>query len=110
MPAAGPSGSETPAPGPEVLSPRRLALRVTAALAALLTVLIAAGLTAGLELSRMDDGPEAAWAKSSGHDALWMGRIWVQGEYTQPGQRGDQGPDHRLRRSRAAGWLQRHSL
>jgi len=57
-------------------------LRVGAALAALLTVLIAAALAGGLELSRIDGGPEATWARSSGHDALWMGRIWAQGEYS----------------------------
>src|SRR5215472_9636462 len=82
MPAAGLSSSETPSPGPQKLSPRRIALRVAAAAAALLVVVIAAGLAAGLDLSRTDGGPKAAWAKSSGHDALWMGRIWAQNEYT----------------------------
>jgi hypothetical protein len=57
-------------------------VRVAAGLAALLAVLLAASLSAGVEMSRMDSGPEAAWARSSGHDALWMGRIWAQGEYT----------------------------
>jgi hypothetical protein len=61
---------------------RRIVLRVGAALGAVLAVILAASLLAGLELSRMDSGPEAAWARSSGHDALWMGRIWAQGEYT----------------------------
>ncbi len=82
MPAAGPDGLEAKPPGRPVWSARRIALRVTAGVAALLTVVLAASLAAGLVLSRMDSGPEAAWARSSGHDALWMGRIWAQGEYT----------------------------
>jgi hypothetical protein len=82
MPAAGLDGAQNQPPGPKMRGARRIVLRVTAVLAALLALVLAASLAAGLELSRMDSGPEAAWARSSGHDALWMGRIWAQGEYT----------------------------
>jgi hypothetical protein len=61
---------------------RRIAVRVAAGAAAVLAVLVLASLAAGLELMRLDSGPEAAWARSSGHDALWMGRIWAEGDYT----------------------------
>jgi hypothetical protein len=86
MPAASPDGSPAgpPAQGKRpTRAARRIALRLAAALAALVAVLLAVSLAAGLELARMDSGPEAAWARSSGHDALWMGRIWAQGDYTR---------------------------
>lgn len=83
MPAAGPDGLPAEPPGQKFRTVRRIALRAVAGLAALLTLVVAASLAAGLELSRLDSGPEAAWARPSGHDALWMGRIWAQGEYTK---------------------------
>jgi len=82
MPAAGLDGSQNEQSGPKTRGARRIVLRVAAALAALVALALAVSLAAGLELSRMDSGPEAAWARSSGHDAVWMGRIWAQGEYT----------------------------
>lgn len=61
---------------------RRIALRVAAAAAAALAVLVVTGLAGGLELMRLDGGPAAGWARSSGNDALWMGRLWAEGKYT----------------------------
>jgi hypothetical protein len=65
---------------------RRIALRIAVVATAVLAV------TAGaLELMRLDSGPVAGWARSSGNDALWMGRIWAEGDYTsaQFGQMAD---------------------
>jgi hypothetical protein len=61
---------------------RRIGLRAAAGAAALLAVVVVASLTAGLELMHLDSGAAAAWARSSGNDALWMGRIWAEGDYT----------------------------
>jgi hypothetical protein len=61
----------------------KLAVRAGAALAAVATVAVAASLTAGLSLAHLDRGAAAGWARSSGHDALWMGRIWATGTYTR---------------------------
>ena len=58
-------------------------MRVGAVLAALLAAAATAGLAAGLLLAHLNGGPTAGWARSSGHDALWMGRIWAQGAYTR---------------------------
>lgn len=89
MPAAGPDTSPsqgaTSRPGQDRVG-RRLRLvarRVAAVLAAGLVAIAALGLAAGLDLARMDRGPVAGWARSSGHDALWMGRIWAEGDYTR---------------------------
>lgn len=62
---------------------RRIGLRVAAGAAAVLALLTAACLGTGLALTRLDSGPAAAWARSSGNDALWMGRIWAQGDDTR---------------------------
>jgi hypothetical protein len=61
---------------------RRIGLRVAAGVAALLAVVVMGSLAAGLELMHLDSGPAAGWARSSGNDALWMGRIWAQGDYS----------------------------
>jgi len=54
-----------------------LAVRVAAVLACAAVVVG----TAGLLLQRADGGPTAAWARSTGHDALWMGQAWVDGRH-----------------------------
>jgi hypothetical protein len=75
-----------------VLAGRRLVARcvrparwaaASLAVIALFGVLLA--LAGGLALSRADGGPVAAWAKSTGHDAVWLGRAWARGEYTTAG-------------------------
>src|SRR5215469_6947749 len=62
---------------------RQVSVRAGAVLAALLAAAATAGLAAGLLLAHLNGGPTAGWARSSGHDALWMGRIWAQGAYTR---------------------------
>lgn len=52
-----------------------IAIRVAAVLAVAM-VLVA---TVGFLLQRADGGPVAAWARSTGHDALWMGHAWLDG-------------------------------
>ena len=37
---------------------------------------------AGFLLQRADGGPVAAWARSAGHDALWMGHAWLDGRHS----------------------------
>ncbi len=58
-----------------------LAVRVAAVLACGAVVVG----TAGLLLQRADGGPTAAWARSTGHDALWMGQAWVDGRHSRAG-------------------------
>jgi len=58
---------------------RWIALRAAAALAALLVVILIAGFLIGHQAS----GPTAAWARSTGQDALWMGHAWVDGGHSQ---------------------------
>jgi hypothetical protein len=47
-----------------------------AALLAVCAVLVAA---VGWLLQRVDSGPVASWAKSTGHDAAWLGHAWIDG-------------------------------
>jgi hypothetical protein len=58
---------------------RWIALRAGAALAAILVVVLIAGFLLGSQAS----GPTATWARSTGHDALWMGHAWVDGGHSQ---------------------------
>lgn len=53
-----------------------------ASLAAIALVGVLLALAGGLALSRANGGPVAAWARSTGHDAAWLGRVWATGEYT----------------------------
>ena len=50
-------------------------VRVAAAIAATAIVLLVGGFLIGHQAS----GPTAAWAKSSGQDALWLGHGWLAG-------------------------------
>ena len=50
-------------------------VRVAAAIAATAIVLLVGGFLIGHQAS----GPTAAWAKSSGQDALWLGHGWLSG-------------------------------
>ncbi len=52
-----------------------ITLRAAAVIAA--AVVFAAAV--GFLLQRADGGPAAAWARTTGHDALWMGHAWVDG-------------------------------
>jgi hypothetical protein len=52
-----------------------IGLRVMALLA-IAAILVGA---AGLVLRHANDGPVAAWARSSGHDGLWLGHAWLDG-------------------------------
>jgi hypothetical protein len=54
---------------------RWVLLRVGAALAAIAVVV----LLAGFLLARQADGPSAAWARSTGRDALWVGSASLDG-------------------------------
>ncbi|MFF3668237.1 glycoside hydrolase family 18 protein [Microtetraspora malaysiensis] len=47
--------------------------------AIVLAVLLAAGLIAAAALRLQFTGSPAAWARSTGNDALWMGHAWVDG-------------------------------
>ena len=75
--ASGPRGSGPGGSGPGGAAPggagRWLAVRA----AALLAIIVALATAAGFALQREDSGPAAGWARSSGHDALWMGHAWV---------------------------------
>jgi hypothetical protein len=90
MPALGPDARKpwflVPRPnaaGTVRWRPRRLAARAGAAVAAVAAVAVIGVLASGLLLAHTDDGPAAGWARSTGHDALWMGRIWAEGGYTR---------------------------
>ncbi|MQA95876.1 MAG: hypothetical protein GEV11_14945 [Streptosporangiales bacterium] len=54
--------------------------RVGAAVAAVVLLVVAAGVAVRAQYS----GTPAAWARSTGHDALWMGHAWVDGSNKQP--------------------------
>ena len=58
---------------------RWIAVRVGAVLA-VAAVLFA---TVGVLLQRAGSGPVAAWARSTGHDAVWLGHAWVTGKYSR---------------------------
>jgi hypothetical protein len=47
-----------------------------------LAVLLALGLIAAAALRVEFTGSPAAWARTTGHDALWMGHAWVDGRKT----------------------------
>jgi len=47
-----------------------------AALLAIVLVFVGAG---GFVLQRANSGPAAAWARSTGHDAVWLGHAWLDG-------------------------------
>jgi hypothetical protein len=92
MPALGPAAPKHWFPalrralgGTDRWQPRRLAARAGAVLAAALAVAVLGGLASGLVLAHADSGPVAGWARSSGHDALWMGRVWAEGDYSRAG-------------------------
>ena len=75
--ATGPGAPGPGAPGPRAPGPGGAARWLAARAAALLAVLVVLVAAAGFALQREDSGPAAAWARSSGHDALWMGHAWV---------------------------------
>lgn len=54
--------------------------RVGAALAVLVLLAFAAGVAIRMQYT----GTPQAWARSTGHDALWMGHAWVDGRNRQP--------------------------
>lgn len=90
MPAVGPPAPEPRFPalrralsGTIGWHPGRLAARAGAALASALALTLLAGLGAGLALAHAGSGPAAGWARSSGRDALWMGRVWAEGDYSR---------------------------
>jgi hypothetical protein len=90
MPALGPNASKpwflVPRPkmaGTTRWQPRRLAARAGAAVAAVAAAAVIAVVASGLLLAHIDGGPTAGWARSTGHDALWMGKIWAGGSYTR---------------------------
>lgn len=67
-----------PGPGPGTAGAgavRWFLVRVAAAIAATAIVLLVGGFLIGHQAS----GPTAAWAKSSGQDALWLGHGWLAG-------------------------------
>ncbi len=59
---------------------RRVLLRVILPL--VVTLLVLASLAA-IALRLQFTGTPAAWAKTSGHDALWLGHAWVDGRKTR---------------------------
>ncbi|MEZ0072200.1 hypothetical protein ABH927_001537 [Planotetraspora sp. GP83] len=61
---------------------RRTAKRVIRWTAVALAVPLALGLAAAAALRLQFTGSPAAWAKTTGHDALWMGHAWVDGRRT----------------------------
>ncbi len=73
---AGPGSGSGPRPGAAGAGAVRWFLvRVAAAVAATAIVLLVGGFLLGHQAS----GPAAAWAKSSGQDALWLGHGWLAG-------------------------------
>jgi hypothetical protein len=58
------------------MTTRRRVLRWAGAVLAALVVLVVA---AGVALRLQFTGTPAAWARTTGHDALWMGHMWVDG-------------------------------
>ena len=75
---SGPGSGSGPGPGPGAAGAgavRWFLVRVAAAVAATAIVLFVGGFLIGHQAS----GPAAAWAKSSGQDALWLGHGWLAG-------------------------------
>jgi hypothetical protein len=73
---SGPGSGSGPRPGAAGAGAVRWFLvRVAAAVAATAIVLLVGGFLIGHRAS----GPTAAWAKSSGQDALWLGHGWLAG-------------------------------
>ena len=73
---SGPGSGSGPSPGAAGAGAVRwLLVRVAAAVAATAIVLFVGGFLLGHQAS----GPAAAWAKSSGQDALWLGHGWLAG-------------------------------
>jgi hypothetical protein len=73
---SGPGSGPGPGPGPGAAGAgavRWFLVRVAAAIAATAIVLFVGGFLIGHQAS----GPTAAWAKSSGQDALWLGHGWL---------------------------------
>lgn len=71
-----PSGrAAAPAPRRPAEVVRWFLARVAAAVAAILVAVIAAGFV----LAHQASGPSAAWARSTGHDGLWLGHAWLTG-------------------------------
>jgi hypothetical protein len=61
---------------------RRVARWTATGLAALLALTLILTVGTGWLLMRASNGHAAAWARSRGNDAVWLGRIWAQGDYT----------------------------
>ena len=75
---SGPGSGSGPGPGPGAAGAgavRWFLVRVAAAVAATAIVLFVGGFLIGHQAS----GPAAAWAKSSGQDALWLDHGWLAG-------------------------------
>ncbi len=73
---SGPGSGSGPGPGAAGAGAVRWFLvRVAAAVAATAIVLLVGGFLLGHQAS----GPSAAWAKSGGQDALWLGHGWLAG-------------------------------
>ena len=73
---SGPGSGSGPGPGAAGAGAVRWFLvRVAAAIAAIAIVLLVGGFLIGHQAS----GPTAAWAKSNGQDALWLGHSWLAG-------------------------------
>ena len=73
---SGPGSGSGPSPGAAGAGAVRwLLVRVAAAVAATAIVLFVGGFLLGHQAS----GPAAAWAKSSGQDALWLDHGWLAG-------------------------------
>src|SRR5262245_34667490 len=60
---------------PAMTTRRRVLVWAAAALALILLLATAAVVTLRLQFT----GTPAAWARTTGHDALWMGHMWVDG-------------------------------
>lgn len=78
-------GAAPPVGGP-VEAVRWVLVRAAAAAAAIV-IMVTIG---GFLLSRQASGPAAPWAKSTGHDGLWLGHAWLDGG--TGGQAGQRGP------------------
>lgn len=93
---AGRLGAGPPAGSP-VDAVRWILVRAAAAAAAIV-IMVSIG---GFLLSRQASGPTAPWARSTGHDGLWLGQAWLDGGHG--GTRGPAGLTALAGRIRASG-------
>lgn len=74
-----PGTSDEPAPRGPLESAGGVLGWIATRVAVVVAAVMVLAATLGFLLQRADGGPAAAWARSTRHDALWMGHAWLDG-------------------------------